>query len=181
MELVNAAMKRNTYFFLFLILSACFTASCSDTKSKTETELTAEINRVAPDFSLKDISGKDILLSGQKGKVVLLEFWATWCPPCRASVPELIELQKKYQGRNFTVIGISIDSDSDLSKVVQFASANKINYPILIADDSTQKAYGIISVPTYYLINKDGVITDSYQGLSENFRTKISGRIENLL
>lgn len=165
---------------MFFLL--CSAVSCSATDNKTSTQLTAEKNHTAPDFSLKDLSGNNILLSGQKGKVVLLEFWATWCPPCRASVPELVELHKKYQSRNFTVIGVAIDSDADaLSQVNQFSSAHKINYPVLLADDLTQKIFNIISVPTYYIINKDGVIVDILLGHTEDFSRKVSDKIESLL
>jgi cytochrome c biogenesis protein CcmG/thiol:disulfide interchange protein DsbE len=174
-------MHKIYIFFLFFAFGLA-TVACSKTDSKPPSGSSAELNAAAPDFTLKDLAGRNISLSDYKGKVVLLEFWATWCPPCKASVPALIELKKKYEQKGFIVIGVSIDSDSDSSeKVRQFSASYNINYPVLLADETTSKIYNVMSIPTGFLIGKDGKIADIYRGYSEDFDKRVSAQIENLL
>lgn len=174
-------MKKNCLLFLLLAL-ALLVPACSKPDSKSPGGLSAERNAAAPDFALKDLSGRNISLSDHKGKVVLLEFWATWCPPCKASVPALIELNRKYGQKGLVVIGVSIDTDSDaLEKVKQFAAAHNINYPVLLADEVVQKAYDITSIPTTILIGKDGKVVDVYKGYSEELDKTLSVQIGKLL
>ena len=91
---------KNAYLLMLLCALCLATFSCSRTDNKTDGHSSAAVGGSAPAFTLKDISGNDTALSAYKGKVVLLEFWATWCPPCRAAVPELVALQKKYHERD---------------------------------------------------------------------------------
>lgn len=170
-------------FCLFLFIVIGFASfACNKTDSKTSIGPTAEVNAAAPDFTLKDLTGKNISLSDYRGKVVLLEFWATWCPPCKAALPALLALNKKYEPKGFTVIGLSIDTDSDVSeKLRQFSALHTITYPILLADEETQKKYNIVSIPTSFLIGKDGKVIDIYRGYSEEFDNKVSAQIEKLL
>jgi peroxiredoxin len=171
-----------TYLLLFLWALGLALSSCSKNDSKPAVEASAQIGRIAPDFTLKDVSGKDISLSSYKGKVVLLEFWATWCPPCKASVPDLIALQKKYYERGFTVLGVSMDTDSDVAaKVSRFSASHEINYPLLIANDDVPKTYHVMSIPVTFLLAKDGTIMESYVGYAGTFGEKISAEIEKLL
>ncbi|MBI5074094.1 MAG: TlpA family protein disulfide reductase [Nitrospirae bacterium] len=174
-------MIKNYFFFLFFALGLVF-AACTKTDSKSPAGSAAALNTAAPDFTLKDLAGRNISLSDYKGKVVLLEFWATWCPPCKASVPALVELNKKYGQKNFMLIGVSIDTDSDASeKIRQFAASHNINYTVLLADEATPKTYNITSIPTTVLIGKDGNIVDIYKGYSEELDNKLSAHIEKLL
>lgn len=123
-------------------------------------------NKVAPNFDLTDLNGKQVKLSDYKGKVVFLNFWATWCPPCKKEIPDFIELQKKYSNQGFTFIGIALD---DYQSVVRFVKDNKINYPVVIGDEALVKQYGNIrGIPTSFLVGKDGKIAQRYEG----FRTK---------
>lgn len=173
----------NKIYLLFLFIALGIVSfACSNTDSKSPGGLSAELNAAAPDFTLKDLTGKNISLSDYKGKVVLLEFWATWCPPCKASVPALVALNKKYGQRGFIVVGLSVDTDSDVSeKVRQFSASHNITYPVLLADEATQKKYNITSIPTGILIGKDGYIIDIHKGYSDEFDNKISAQIEKLL
>jgi len=174
-------MKKSYLLLLFFALGI-FVVACSRTDSNSPTRSSAVLNAVAPDFTLQDISGRNISLSDYKGKVVLLEFWATWCPPCNASVPALVELTRKYEQKDFIVIGVSIDSDSDASeKVRKFSSSHNINFPVLLANETTAKIYNVISIPTSFLIGKDGKIADIYKGYSEAFDNNVSAQIEKLL
>jgi cytochrome c biogenesis protein CcmG/thiol:disulfide interchange protein DsbE len=174
-------MKKPPIFLLFFVISLVL-VSCSKSDSTSPVVASVELNSTAPDFTLKDISGRSISLSDYKGKVVLLEFWATWCPPCKASIPGLIELQKKYEQKGFSVVGLSIDTDTDASeKVRQFSVSNSINYPVLLSNETTPKTYNVISIPTSFLIGKDGIIMDIYRGYSEELDSKVSAQIEKLL
>ncbi|NJD56472.1 MAG: TlpA family protein disulfide reductase [Nitrospirae bacterium] len=169
--------------FTFLIVSLCLgISSCGKKDGKSAVESSVQIGSAAPDFALKDIEGKDTALSSFRGKVVLLEFWATWCPPCKASIPEMLELQKKYHERGFTVIGVSLDTDPDAAaKVARFSSDNRIVYPLLIADDSVPAAYQVMSIPTSFLISRDGTVIASYVGYFDGYSKKVSADIEKHL
>jgi len=174
-------MKKSCLLFLIFALGLIAVA-CSKMDSTSPAGSTAELNSAAPDFTLKDLTGRNISLSDYKGKVVLLEFWATWCPPCKASIPALVELNRKYEQKGFIVLGVSIDTDSDASeKVRQFSASHNINYPVLLANETTPKIYNVMSIPTSFLIGKDGKIVDTYRGYSEEFDNKVSAQIEKLL
>jgi len=160
----------------------CFALSCSKADVSQYHPPAPEVGNIAPDFRLKDPAGREIALSSYKGKVVLVEFWASWCPPCRATVPELIDLQNKYKDKGFTVLGLSIDADSDAVSVVeQFSRSNRINYPLLIANDDVIKSYNIASIPVSFLIDRSGKIADIHMGYVDNLGRKLSGQIERLL
>jgi cytochrome c biogenesis protein CcmG, thiol:disulfide interchange protein DsbE len=124
----------------------------------------------APDFTLEDLSGKKVSLSQYAGKVVILDFWATWCPPCRMSIPELVKLQEKYRDSGLVILGISVNSsDTKNSDLSDFKERYKINYPILRADDKTTVKYfgnNEFSIPTLFIINRDGMVIDMHSGYS---------------
>jgi peroxiredoxin len=116
----------------------------------------------APDFSLTTIDGKTMRISDYKGKVVILDFWATWCPPCRAEIPFFIELMKQYNKEELQVLGIALD---DINRVKNFYKQNGMDYPVAIADTNTPIAYGgIQGIPTTFVIDKEGYITQRYVG-----------------
>ena len=119
----------------------------------------------APAFTLKSVDGKTVSLSDYKGKAVLLNFWATWCGPCKLEMPWLIDLQKKYNTQGFTVIGISED-DAAPKDVAAFAAKMGVNYPVLMSDDATVKRYGGVDyLPTSYYIGRDGKVLLEVGGL----------------
>ena len=134
----------------------------------------------APDFSLPTADGKTLKLSDYKGKAVIIDFWATWCPPCRKGIPDLIELQKKYGSKGLQIIGVSVDQDTK-KDVVPFIKDKGINYPVVYADNSIIMKYGgIRAIPTSFVIDKQGRIVASYEGLIspltyENHIKKILG------
>jgi cytochrome c biogenesis protein CcmG/thiol:disulfide interchange protein DsbE len=120
---------------------------------------------LAPDFSLATTDGKTLKLSSYRGKVVIVDFWATWCPPCLKGIPDLIELKKKYGKKGFEVIGVSVDTESK-DKVVPFIKEKGINYPVVYGDMNVYQQYGgIRSIPTTVVIDKNGKIIASYEGL----------------
>jgi thiol-disulfide isomerase/thioredoxin len=118
----------------------------------------------APDFKLQDLDGKDLSLSSLKGRVVLLNFWATWCGPCRAEIPSLIQLQKRYQDR-MQIIGLVVDED-DQTGIRKFIESQGINYPVALAPDDIRIAYGGVSaLPTVFLLNASGRVVQKHVGL----------------
>ena len=122
-------------------------------------------NKPAPSFTLKSLDGKTVSLSDYKGKAVLLNFWATWCGPCKLEMPWLIALQKKYAAQGFTVLGVSED-DPPTKNVSDFATKMGVDYPVLMSDDKLNKAYGGIDyLPTSYYIGRDGKVVVEAGGL----------------
>ncbi len=136
------------------------------------------IGKPAPDFLLKDIEGKDIRFVDFKGQVVIIDFWATWCGPCRTMIPGLIVLQDQYAARGFKMIGISTDRTSDI--VASFAKENKINYLLLMADEKVINEYGGISaIPTTFIIDKKGVVR--YRHIGSQDMSLLQKQVEALL
>jgi len=126
---------------------------------------TAASSNKAPDFTLDGPAGKKVSLSDYKGKVVIVDFWATWCPPCRKGIPDLVDLQTQF-GNKLAVIGISVDTDTR-NQVASFAKSNNINYPVLFASPDVVQAYGNIeSIPTTFIIDKNGNIVNQFVGLT---------------
>jgi thiol-disulfide isomerase/thioredoxin len=128
------------------------------------------------DFTLKDMHGKDLKLSSLKGKVVLLNFWATWCGPCRMEIPWFVELQEKYKDEGFHVVGVSVDDPPEA--LPPFAKQFKINYPLVVGLDreDVQNAFGpIFAVPITVIIGRDGRICVKHIGpvTKEQFESEI--------
>ncbi|MEP6782409.1 MAG: TlpA disulfide reductase family protein [Acidobacteriota bacterium] len=118
------------------------------------------------DFKLKDLEGKEVSLSSFKGKVVVLNFWATWCGPCKAEIPGFVELQEKYKDK-ITIVGYSVDDSAELAK--KYAAEYKMNYPILLGEgrEDVQDAYGPIwGIPASFLISKDGQVCRKHMGIA---------------
>jgi cytochrome c biogenesis protein CcmG/thiol:disulfide interchange protein DsbE len=119
----------------------------------------------APDFSLTDRSGHAVSLSAYRGQVVLINFWATWCSPCKREIPWLVEFQTKYKDRGFTVLGLSVDEDGWTS-VTPYLDASAINYPVAIANDDVTTGYGgITAVPMTFVIDRTGRVAATHLGL----------------
>lgn len=119
----------------------------------------------APDFTLPTTDGKTLKLSDLKGKVVILDFWATWCPPCRKGIPDLVELKEKYGSKGVEIIGISVDTETK-PEVVPFIKEYEINYPVVYGNMNVYQQYGgIRAIPTSFIIDKEGKIVASYEGL----------------
>jgi thiol-disulfide isomerase/thioredoxin len=118
----------------------------------------------APDFKTKDLDGKDLTLEANKGKVILLNFWATWCGPCRAEIPGLIDLQSKYKDR-LQIIGMAVDEE-DETELRNVVKAEGINYPVALTTNEVRMAYGGIgALPTLFIINIEGRVVQKHVGL----------------
>jgi len=119
----------------------------------------------APDFSLVTNKGMAITLSKLQGKVVLVNFWATWCGPCRAEIPAFLEVYKEYKSKGFEIIGVSLDQDG-WKKVNPFIDRFKITYPVVIGDANLVKAYGDFNaIPTSFVVDRKGNIVTEHVGL----------------
>jgi peroxiredoxin len=119
------------------------------------------------DFTVKDMNGRDVKLADYKGKVILLNFWATWCGPCKAEIPGFVDLYSAYRDKGFVVLGISTDDTPQ--QLLTFAQQFRMNYPVLVGngrDDILDEAYGPMwGIPVSFLIAKDGSICKRYPGL----------------
>jgi peroxiredoxin len=151
--------------------------------------LTPPANRKpAPAFQLPAEDGKKIQISDYRGKVLLLNFWATDCGGCVIEIPSIIDLQKAYRGQGFTVVGVSMDISYEglkdageaWSRVTPFVQKHGVNYPIAMGDDAVSKAYALNSFPATYLIDKSGKIAAAYVGVLINKDT-VARNIQGLL
>jgi peroxiredoxin len=128
-------------------------------------KLAASAN-AAPNFTLTDIDGKKLSLSDYKGKVILLDFWATWCTPCRAEIPQFVEMQQKLGPQGFQIIGISMDDDA--GPVKKFYQEFKMNYPVAVGDDKLAQSFGgVLGLPVNFVIDRDGRIVKKFLGATE--------------
>jgi peroxiredoxin len=118
----------------------------------------------APDFTLKSLGGEDVVLSKQKGKVVVVNFWATWCGPCRAEVPHLNAIFEKYRDKGLEIIGISLDRTGETA-VRSFVEKNGMRYIIAMANsDVTQKFGGVMVIPTTFIVDREGNLRGRWEG-----------------
>ncbi len=125
---------------------------------------TARPSRQAPDFLLQNSAGSKIRLSDYRGKVVLVNFWATWCAPCKAEIPLLEEFEHAYASQGLTVIGVSMD-ERGWSSVRPFMEALTINYPVVIGNEGLASRYGMIGLPTTFLVDREGRIAATHIGI----------------
>jgi peroxiredoxin len=145
---------------------ALLLASCSRPSSAPTGELKSEGQRKpAPNFSLKDADGNAVNLADYRGKVVLVNFWATWCGPCEAEIPWFIEFEKKYKDRGFAVLGVSMDDDGWKS-VRPYVASHKINNRVMIGSEVVSQQFGEIdSLPTSFVLDRQGRIASNHVGL----------------
>ena len=152
-----------------LSLEARFEPVASHSPAGEEQEGAACMANAKPanlDFTMPDLNGKKVSLSSFKGKVILLNFWATWCGPCKAEVPAFVELQEKYKN-DLVVVGYSVDDDAP--KAAAFAKEYKVNYPILLGEEreDVQDAYGPIwGIPASFIISKEGKVCKKHLGIA---------------
>lgn len=133
------------------------------------------LNEMAPDFSLKNLSGKNVRLSDFKGRVVLVNFWASWCPPCKMEIPGFQKVYTAYKDRGFTIIGIAMDDVSS-----SFIKDMGMTYPVVMANDKVIRDYGNISgIPTSFLVGRDGRIIKKVMGMY--FESSLKSDLVNAL
>lgn len=141
-------------------------ASSLDAEAQTDQAACLPNAKPATDFTLPSLDGRKVTLSSFKGKVVLLNFWATWCGPCKAEIPGFVELQEQYKD-DLVIIGLSVDDPADKAKA--FADQYKVNYPVVLGlgRDDIQDAYGpIYGIPASFLISRDGKVCKRHLGIA---------------
>jgi len=163
----NSPAKKNSMTYAWIVLAVVvvvggyyvFGKSDSKVESAMQPMLPPnELAGAAPAFTLTNLEGKSISLADFRGKVVVLDFWATWCPPCKREIPDFIDLQKEYGSRGVQIVGIALDEPE---KVRAFAQQNGMNYPVLLGSDEVTMRYGgIEGIPTTFIIDKSGRIVN---------------------
>lgn len=134
----------------------------------------------APAFALKTLDGRKVALADYKGKAVLVNFWATWCAPCKLEMPWFVDLHKQYAAQGFEILGVSEDDTKDRPQIGKFAEKIGVNYPILIGDDPSSKAYGGVEfLPTSYYVGRNGKVVEETAGLAS--RDEIEANIKKAL
>jgi thiol-disulfide isomerase/thioredoxin len=190
-------MKKTILISIVVLAAIVAAAHFADKATRLSTKASASAPKAdipaagppAPDVTLKDLDGKDVSIAQLKGKIVLVNFWATWCDPCRVEIPWLIEMQQRYSARGFTVLGVAMDEEGK-SVVAPFVEKERfevnggekslMNYPIVIGNDAAADKFGgLLGYPTSVLIGRDGKIIKRITGIiSED---EISKTIESQL
>jgi thiol-disulfide isomerase/thioredoxin len=123
------------------------------------------VGKMAPDFELKTLEGKPLRLSDYRGKAVLLNFWATWCGPCKIEMPWFVDLQKKYGPQGLQIVGVAME-DTDVADIKKFTQEMGVNYPVARGREAVGEAYGgVMGLPTSFYIGRDGSIVEQSAGL----------------
>jgi cytochrome c biogenesis protein CcmG/thiol:disulfide interchange protein DsbE len=164
-----------------LALIAFGIASAADQPTVRAALLPATERKPAPEFTLKDSSGKTVKLKKYRGKVVLLDFWATWCHGCKEEIPWFSEFERRYSAKGLRVLGVSLD-DEGWKVVKPFLETAKVPYRMILGDEPTAKKYSIGSMPDAFLVDRQGRIAAAYVGLVDkddvetNIRAMLSRR-----
>jgi peroxiredoxin len=175
-------MKKIFLIICLFLLTAMGPGLSGKSEKKQISPLNSDklIKSQAPEFTLPDTGGRSLSLSAYRGKVVLLNFWATWCPPCRAEMPALNRLILETKGRGLEILGVS--TDKSVNDVKKFLEKNKVDFPILHDGDlSVSKLYKVFSMPTTFLIDRNGIIVEKFYGEYDWTEPETRGRIEELL
>lgn len=156
-------------FFFMPVVSAC---GMGKVEEKIET---------AKDFTLKDLNGKEVTLSEKKGKLVILNFWATWCPPCKEEMPSMEKLHKKYDGKDFEILAVALDSKG--TEIVKpYIEKNGFTFTVLIDEKgAVSDMYRAYAVPMTFILGRDGTILDKITGAADWFSEESQAYIEEMM
>lgn len=177
-------MKRNALVFVALVVAIMAMLASGKYLDRTRKhgplKLVGNVQGVpAPDFALQSLDGRKVKLSDFRGKPVLLNFWATWCPPCKVEMPWFEDLQRQYGKDGLVVLGVAMD-DSEPATIAKFASELGVNYPVLLGTDQVSDDYGDVQyLPTTFYIGRDGTIVDKMTGLLD--RKDIDNAVQKIL
>jgi cytochrome c biogenesis protein CcmG/thiol:disulfide interchange protein DsbE len=163
-----------------MVLLAVAAAAGAASQSSGHADLKpADERQPAPDFALRDAAGKTATLKEYKGKVVLLDFWATWCTGCKQEIPWFTEFQRKFGTTHFAVVGVSLD-EGGWAVLKPYLDQNPVPYRMLLGDQATAKRYAIQNLPDTFVIDRQGRVAAAYLGRLVN-RDEIEGLIQTLL
>jgi thiol-disulfide isomerase/thioredoxin len=133
----------------------------------------------APAIKVVSTSGQTITLANYQGRVLILDFFASWCGPCREAIPHLVDLNRRYGKQGLQLLGLSADDDSGAVK--EFAAEKKIPYPVAMVNDQLLNDYGVRSIPTLFVINKKGIVVERFMGFSDEMSRSLEALIKRLL
>jgi peroxiredoxin len=153
-------------FLLFAVAFLCALSlfGCSSDDPKVPVAGTVAAGQPAPDFTLSDLNGRNYTLSQLRGKVVIVNFWATWCPPCRAEMPSMEKLYRELADQGLVMLAVNIEKDGRRT-VPQFLASSPHSFPVLLDEQEVvQKRYGVYKFPESFIIRKDGVVDDKVIG-----------------
>ena len=175
--------QRRALFAIILITTMAWTFLSADkTGSATAGQIPApQVDFLAPDFTLQTVAGETVTLSNLRGKAVLVNLWATWCPPCRAEMPAIQKLYEEYKDQGLVVLAVNATNQDDSAKIPAFIEEYRLTFPILL--DTTGQAsqvYQLRSLPSSYFIGRNGVIKEVVIG-GPMAETLLRTRIENIL
>ena len=181
----QAGKKINTGLILFIplaiVIIAIFILMRWETQLVYEDEPVTEESIFAPNFTLQGLDGKSVSLDDYKGKVVLLNIWATWCPPCIAEAPSLEELNNRFKDDDFKLLTVSIDEDGE-NVIIPFMEKNKLSFPVLVdPEGSIMELYGAIGVPESFIIRKDGIVDGKIEGAIDWMSQEVIDYIDDLI
>ncbi|MFZ0705233.1 MAG: TlpA disulfide reductase family protein [Candidatus Korobacteraceae bacterium] len=178
-------MKRNAFVFAVLAIAILGMLTFGkwvdrERQKHSQGSLVGDVTGVqAPDFELVSLDGQKVKLSDFRGKAVVLNFWATWCAPCKVEMPWFVDLQKQYAHEGLVIVGVAMD-DSDPQKIAQFASEMGVNYPVLLGTNNVSDEYGDVEyLPTTFYINRQGKIVVKVAGLAG--KPEIEGDVKKAL
>ena len=143
-------------------------------------ETGTSVGQYPPDFALADLDENIVTLADFEDKVVIIDLWATWCPPCREEIPFLVDLYEEHRDAGLVVVGIGLDQGG-ATALRPFVEENSVSYPILVGDRAVSRAYGASSIPTTYIIGRDGRIVARHVGFHPTLAGEIRSTVEQLL
>jgi len=147
--------------FVICLLAVVALAACSNNRAALKP---AELRKPAPPFQLKDAEGRPVSLADYKDKVVLVNFWATWCNPCRVEIPWFADFERQYKDQGFAVLGISLD-EHGWKDINPFVDEYKLNYKVLLGTEELSNLYGVEALPMTYMIDREGRLAAIHRGL----------------
>lgn len=172
-SLLGFLMRMKPFLYLTAVAVALLTTACGKSEPAAAkippmlAKSALPFLTKAPEWKLKDLDGREVTSEEFKGKVVLIDFWATWCPPCVKEIPEYTALQKKYADQGLVILGFSLD-ELPPARVREFGERSKLGYQVLMGDEETVMAFGgIEGLPTAFLIDRDGYIRHRKVGLTD--------------
>lgn len=170
-------MKKNLAALMAMLVICTVCIQCERNETPEPTPDTGS-RTAAIDFMLVGIDGANYTLSDQKGRVVIVDFWATWCPPCREEIPHLIKLHETYGEKGVVIWGVGLDEEM---KLRAFADEQAISYPVLVGDQSIGQKYGVQGIPTTFIFDKQNRIAFKHVGFSQGMQAQFIKEIEQLL
>jgi len=160
---------------------AAATAEVTGTMPAAKAEgVGTEPGQTPPAFALPDLSGNEVSLSDFHGKVVILDLWATWCPPCRREIPFLVSLYEQYKDQGLVVVGVGLDQGG-ASVIAPFVEANSVTYTILVGDQTISQQYRVSGIPMTLMIDRDGRVASKDVGFAPTMEGEMRARVEELL